>query len=468
MKRMQLWWMLCLLTVLACKKKPADVDNPPLTPEITSFAPEHGTPGTVVKITGKNFKTGYTVTFGGIDAAVTAATATELTVPVPAAAVTGKIKVHTATSATDFVVDAPGPAIIDFTPREGPFGTQVTLVGHGFGDAPKVTLNGIEAEVKQSSAAQIVITIPVNTGLSAHKIRVESGGGVLETASAFTVKEAGPFAKWESRQIANPAPGGIFQMGLGFSFKGKLYWGFTRMSFLQTAAEYFVFDPADPRKEWKLAPSPPADMAPAIMQNATAVVLDNQLYIGTGLTPTASKRWWRYDPETNAATGLTDYPENTSGALSFVLNNSIYVGFGGTHQTLYRFKAGNWEVAATGNFRELSSGNAVVLGGDAYFGRAIMTAGGPRKAMFKFTSPGQLVQVADMPDDVAMQSTPAFAVGNKGYFVVDKRVWEYTPGAGSWRAVIATADAPSIRYVGVINNVVFGWTGTGEVYEFKF
>lgn len=464
-----------LFVISACHKKPVNDTPPVLTPEITSFAPVHGVPGTQVTISGKNFKTvpeDNLVSFGGAGAAVTAASSTQLTVTVPAAAVTGRIKVNGVTSATDFTVDAETPSISDFTPKQGPFGTAVTITGRLFGNDPVVKINGITADIRQRSATQIVITIPTNTTLTSHKITIQFGSTVLETAAPFTIKESGPSAEWVSRNIAEmPAP--FFQLGLGFAYRNKLYWGFTRISFAQTTADYFVFDPADPAKGWVLQPPPPADMAPAALQSATAVVLDNRLYMGTGLRPAASQKWWRYDPETNTATALTDYAESTSGALSFVVNKAVYVGFGGTLKTLYKFNEtgnGSWNPVVTGTFRELTGGAAMVLGSDVYLGRALLTAGGTRKAMYKFTPPDQLVQVADMPEETVLHSTPSFTIGGKGYFVTDKRVWEYTPGAagGSWRVVISTPDGPSIRYVGVVNDVVFGWTGTGALYEFKF
>jgi hypothetical protein len=470
------WLMaIVLLTVTACRKKPYGEGLPVVTAEIVSFAPTHGAPGTVVTIAGKNFHSRpeeNKVQIGGAGAAVITATATELTVKVPQAAVTGKIKVNAATSATDFTVEAESAAITDFAPKQGGFGTEVVITGRLFTGKPVVKLNGVEAEVKQWSASQVVITIPANTTLSSHKISLHFDAVVLETGTPFTVTQPGPLADWVSRNV-NLGTAGIFHGGLGFAYRNKLYWGFTRMSVLQNEAACLVFDPAAAKQEWVMRPPPPAEMAPAVMQHATAVVLNDNVYIGTGLAPAASNKWWRYDPLANTAAPLAAYPENTSGALSFVLNNIVYAGFGGVGKNLYKFNeagGGSWQLAATGTFRELTGGSALVIGNEVYLGRALLAPNGERKAMYKFTPPDQLVQVADMPDEIVMQSTPSFTINGKGYFVVDKRVWEYTPGAtgGSWRMVVGTPDGPGIRHVGVINNVVFGWTGTGALYEFRF
>lgn len=81
---------------------------------ITDFEPKEGTAGTVVVIYGKGFSAtaaNNTVKFGNLQAAVALATATKLTVTVPAGAVTGRITVQnknaTATSAEDFRVALP-------------------------------------------------------------------------------------------------------------------------------------------------------------------------------------------------------------------------------------------------------------------------------------------------------------------------------------------------------------------------
>lgn len=72
-------------------------------PTITSFTPASGVVGATVTITGTNFSTtttNNTVTFNGVAATVTAATATQLTVTVPTGATTGKITVSVNTSST--------------------------------------------------------------------------------------------------------------------------------------------------------------------------------------------------------------------------------------------------------------------------------------------------------------------------------------------------------------------------------
>ncbi len=97
------------VTMEACK---SDTAVTPV-PSIASFAPTSGKAGDQVVITGTNFDAtaaNNTVNFNGAPATVSAATATTLTVSVPANATTGIITVivkgQTATSSTSFTVGA--------------------------------------------------------------------------------------------------------------------------------------------------------------------------------------------------------------------------------------------------------------------------------------------------------------------------------------------------------------------------
>ena len=96
---------------------------------ITSFTGS-GAVGSTIIITGANFSTtasNNTVTINGVTAAVTAATATQLTVTVPAGATSGVISVTvggvTVTSATAFTVSSASCTATD-SETEGPFPTK--------------------------------------------------------------------------------------------------------------------------------------------------------------------------------------------------------------------------------------------------------------------------------------------------------------------------------------------------------
>jgi hypothetical protein len=75
---------------------------------IASFSPASGPVGTLVTINGSGFGTNPVVAFNGTPATFTSASDTQIVVPVPVGATTGKITVGTATSVTDFTVTVPG------------------------------------------------------------------------------------------------------------------------------------------------------------------------------------------------------------------------------------------------------------------------------------------------------------------------------------------------------------------------
>ncbi len=77
-----------------------------VTPEIRSFTPQSGAPGTTVTIKGLNLSQAIAVAFNGTAAPITSSTAAQIVTQVPAGATTGPITVTTpagtATSAQTF------------------------------------------------------------------------------------------------------------------------------------------------------------------------------------------------------------------------------------------------------------------------------------------------------------------------------------------------------------------------------
>jgi|GEM_PF-3399069 len=166
----------------------------PPPPTITSFSPGAGAPGSTITITGTNFSTNpaydgvyFADPSGGtldIQATVTAATSTTLTVTVPGA-ISGKIMVTTyqadgvigsATSATNFGMTVPVPVVSSFSPTFGPVGTQVTISGSNY-DANTPTnnavfFNGVQAAQPTVDAQGTALTTTVPSGATTGPISV--------------------------------------------------------------------------------------------------------------------------------------------------------------------------------------------------------------------------------------------------------------------------------------------------------
>gem|GEM_PF-1814381 len=163
----------------------------PPVPTITSFTPASGKIGTALRINGTGFTGATSVKFNGVAApGFTVVSAALITVNVPNGATTGKIVVTTpggtGTSATNFTVLPPAPAITSFTPANGPIGTLVTVNGTSFTGATAVKFNGVAAtSFTVVSAAKVTVTVP--TGATTGKISVITAGGTAASANSFTV-----------------------------------------------------------------------------------------------------------------------------------------------------------------------------------------------------------------------------------------------------------------------------------------
>jgi len=161
------------------------------SPTISSFNPSSGAPGTSVTITGTNFTGATSVKFNGMAAAsYTVDSATQITAAVANGATTGSISVTTpngtATSSTNFTVNASGPTISAFNPGSGPVNTAVIITGTNFTGATSVAFNGKAASgFTVNSATQITATVA--SGSTTGKITVTTSGGTATSATNFTV-----------------------------------------------------------------------------------------------------------------------------------------------------------------------------------------------------------------------------------------------------------------------------------------
>src|SRR5688572_10204665 len=180
----------------------------PLT--LTGFSPTTGTAGTTVTLTGTNFSptpTSNTVKFNGTIATVSTATATSLTVEVPASATTGKITVQVgnqvATSVDDFVYVAN-------TNKNA----VVTVAGNGtlgfadgnIADARFYQPTGVAVD----AAGNIYVADSEN-----HRIRKITSGGIVSTlagtGTSGSAEGVGTAAQFNSpRAVAVDATGNIY------------------------------------------------------------------------------------------------------------------------------------------------------------------------------------------------------------------------------------------------------------------
>jgi hypothetical protein len=135
-------------------------------PQITSFTPGGGTPGTSVTIIGNNFSITNQVDFNGVGVGFSIQNDNRILTSVPGGATTGVLHVTTAAgttaSLTPFYVGAP-PSISDFTPTGGPSGTTVIIHGANFDNLTGVAFNGVSVPFHVLNSGSLSAVVPGNT-----------------------------------------------------------------------------------------------------------------------------------------------------------------------------------------------------------------------------------------------------------------------------------------------------------------
>ncbi|AMJ66607.1 DUF7619 domain-containing protein [Hymenobacter sp. PAMC 26628] len=232
------------------------------SPSVDGFAPAEGRAGTLVTVRGQRFAGTPAlnrVAFNGVAAPVLSATATALTVRVPAGATPGKIQVATpdgaARSRADFAAFLP-PTLAAVAPNEGVPGATVTLTGTGFSPDNRldsVAFNGVAAVVRSASATELAVEVPAGALLG--PVSVRAPGGRAESTQ--------PFRVWYPPAIAGFAPG-----------KGRAgtVLTITGTNFAETAARNVVAVGAAPAQVVQASATELRVLVPAAAQSGALVV----------------------------------------------------------------------------------------------------------------------------------------------------------------------------------------------------
>ena len=166
-------------------------------PTVTSVSPNSGTTagGTAVTITGANFATGATVTFGSAAAtSVVVVSGTQITATTPAGTAGAALVTvsnpggQSGALAGGFTYIAP-PTVTSVSPNNGPVagGTAVTITGTNFAAGATVTLGGTAAtNVVVASSTTITATTPAHAAGAVTATVTNSNGLSGNLASGFT------------------------------------------------------------------------------------------------------------------------------------------------------------------------------------------------------------------------------------------------------------------------------------------
>jgi hypothetical protein len=161
----------------------------PGTPEITSFSPTSGAPGTSVQINGSNLTGATSVRFNNATATFTVDNPNRITAIVPSNATTGPISVTTPNgtnqSTTNFTVET--PEITSFDPVKGPWGTTVVITGVALTGATAVRFDGTNA-ASFTVDSSTRITARVANGTETGRITVTLPSGTLSSSEDFVIQ----------------------------------------------------------------------------------------------------------------------------------------------------------------------------------------------------------------------------------------------------------------------------------------
>jgi hypothetical protein len=181
-------------------------------PTVTSVSPNSGSTagGTAVTITGTNFASGATVTFGGTAATnVVVASSTTITATTPAQAagavtVTVTVNGQSGSLANAFTYLA-APTVTSVSPNSGSTagGTAVTITGTNFASGATVTFGGTAAtNVVVASSTTITATTPAHAA-GAVTVTVTVNGQSGSLANGFTYTATGTIS---FIQVASATP----------------------------------------------------------------------------------------------------------------------------------------------------------------------------------------------------------------------------------------------------------------------
>ena len=169
----------------------------PVLPTVSGISPTSGPTagGTSVVITGTNLSGATAVKFGSATGAVTADTATSITVTSPAGTGTVDVTVttpggtSTTSPADQFTYVAPSlPTVSGISPTSGPTagGTSVVITGTNLSGATAVKFGSATGAVTADTATSITVTSPAGTGTVDVTVTTPGGTSTTSPADQFT------------------------------------------------------------------------------------------------------------------------------------------------------------------------------------------------------------------------------------------------------------------------------------------
>jgi hypothetical protein len=158
-------------------------------PYITDFTPNHGQPGTVVRINGGNYGDDIRISYGRKPMVITRRGTGWVEAAIPADARRDKaISISSrrggVRSAVNFALEMP-PVLSSYSPSWGTPGTRVAINGRNFRADDRITLGGQDCKIVQITDRQVTVEVPHSASTGAFAIH--RGGQAIKSASRFNV-----------------------------------------------------------------------------------------------------------------------------------------------------------------------------------------------------------------------------------------------------------------------------------------
>ena len=201
------------------------LDNQP-PPTVSAIAPASGTisGGNTITISGAGFNLGLEVLIGGVAAAVTGVTGSQIIATTPPGSSSGSKEVKVLNTDGQYCLSAftynPLPTISTVSPASGQQSTVITIAGTGFVSGAGVMIGDTAATgVTWISAAQITATTPLSAAGGAKDVKVTNPDtGFVVKSSGFTYlvyATGGAESVWSGYRIHTFTASGTFTVGTG-------------------------------------------------------------------------------------------------------------------------------------------------------------------------------------------------------------------------------------------------------------
>ncbi|GET22110.1 IPT/TIG domain-containing protein [Prolixibacter denitrificans] len=347
-------------------------------PVVTSFSPETGSWGDTITIRGKNFSyVGYenTVKLGTIQALVTSASDTLLTIRVPEKLIEDKVNLSVSifgnTSIAPNMFNYLVPEITKIEPLNGSFGDTITISGNNFTNDiryNKVFFGNVSAIITSFSNKEIKVIVPGALNQTLSSIKLESTGHQLVYGTQFrldapVVESYNPASATKPNQeitITGKNFNPVTQYNTVFidGYQANItdatdttlkvilpdevipFYQISRFANLSVSlsiADQTIMATDSLPLFWHSTWTRKKDFPGAGRYKGIAFTSNGKGYYGTGISNvlndyTYYSDFWEYDPTTDSWARKTDVPGNPrAGAVSFIINNQGYVGTGSDH-----------------------------------------------------------------------------------------------------------------------------------------